>query len=132
MILTSKGRYAVIAVVDISNQPVSKPITLAMIAKKNNISISYLEQIFIKLKKSNIVKAIRGPGGGYVLGRNGSDINIADIMKAIDEPIKITNCQGKKNCSKDLNQCRTHHLWYGLEKKIYQYLESISVPDICR
>ena len=90
MILTSKGRYAVIAVVDISNQPINKPITLAMIAKKNNISISYLEQIFIKLKKSNIVKAIRGPGGGYVLGRNGSDINIADIMKAIDEPIKIT------------------------------------------
>lgn len=132
MILTTKGKYAVMAVADICLQQDNKPISLAVIAERNNLSLSYLEQIFCSLKKQKIVKSIKGPGGGYVLARDKNKINVADIIKAIGEPIKMTNCGGKKNCSKDSTECRMHHLWSGLEKKIYNYLDSINLVDLCR
>ncbi len=132
MILTAKGRYAVMAIVDLFQQKEGKPIKLSEIAERNNISASYLEQIFLNLKKRDIVKSVRGPGGGYVLGRPGKEINIADIIRAIGESVKITSCGGKKNCNKNLSQCQTHHLWQGLENNIYKYLQSISLQDVCR
>ncbi len=132
MILTTKGRYAVMAVVDISNRKDGKPVKLATIAEKNNLSLSYLEQIFFSLKKHGIVNSVRGPGGGYVLAKDHKDLNIADVIRAIGEQVKITNCGGKKNCSASSSECITHHLWQGLEKKIYEYLGSISLFDVCR
>lgn len=132
MILTTKARYAVVAVADMCKQEENRPVSLALLAKRNDLSQSYLEQIFVSLKHDNIVRAIRGPGGGYVLARAKSEINVADILRAIGEPIKITNCGGKKNCSKTAQQCETHHLWWGLEQKIYSYLNSVSLVDLCR
>lgn len=120
------------AIADICSQSNNKPVSLANIASRNNLSLSYLEQIFGALKKEKIVKSVKGPGGGYILARNKEDINIADIIKAIGEPIKMTNCGGKKNCAKDATECKMHHLWFGLEKKIYNYLNSINLVDLCR
>ena len=132
MILTTRARYAVMAVADMCRQDTLKPMSLSLIAQRNELSLSYLEQIFYCLKRGHIVKAVRGPGGGYMLARSKSDIKIADILQAIEEPIKITNCGGKKNCTKTATQCETHHLWWGLESKIYDYLNSISLVDLCR
>ena len=130
MILTTKGKYAVLAMIDMCINHEQKPVSLASIAKRNNLSISYLEQIFFLLKKNNIVRSIKGPGGGYVFAKNIEEIKISEIIKATGEQIKITNCQGKKNCAKDNHQCRAHHLWSGLESKIYQYLNSINLSQL--
>lgn len=130
MILTTKGKYAVLAMIDMCINHSQKPVSLASIAKRNNLSISYLEQIFFLLKKNNIVRSIKGPGGGYIFAKNIEEIKISEIIKATGEQIKITNCQGKKNCSKDNHQCRAHHLWSGLESKIYQYLNSINLSQL--
>lgn len=130
MILTTKGKYAVLAMIDMCLHHDNKPINLASIAKRNNLSISYLEQIFYLLKKNNLVNSIKGPGGGYIFAKNKEDIKIAEIIKATGDDIKITNCQGKKNCTKDNHQCKAHHLWSGLENKIYQYLNSINIAQL--
>lgn len=131
MILTTKARYAVMAVIEIASQPENKPVTLMHISKNQNISLSYLEQIFVHLKKYQIVNSHRGPGGGYVLAKSKSDINIADIIKAIEEPIKMTRCSIElKGCMVNKTKCKTHHLWQGLENKIYDYLNSISIDKI--
>ena len=133
MILTTKARYAVMAVIEISSQKTDKPLSLNEIAKSQNISLSYLEQIFTHLKKNGIVKSIKGPGGGYILSKDKSEINISDIIKAIEEPIKMTRCSlEKQGCIATNNKpkCKTHHLWHGLENRIYDYLNSISLDKL--
>ncbi|MBL6664694.1 MAG: Rrf2 family transcriptional regulator [Rickettsiales bacterium] len=138
MILTTKARYAVMAIIEIADNDSennAKPTALSEISKSQNISLSYLEQIFSLLKKAKIVKSIKGPGGGYVLEKKHNDITIAQIIKAIGEPIKMTNCSNKKsNCTniKKNSKCKTHHLWQGLEKNIFDYLNSISLEDVCQ
>lgn len=136
MILTTKARYAVMAIIEIADNYCENniPISLSVISKNQKISLSYLEQIFSLLKKSNIVKSIKGPGGGYVLAQQANEITIAKIIKAIGEPIKMTNCSNKQNCITTIknSKCKTHHLWQGLENNIYNYLNSISLNDICK
>ncbi len=133
MILTTKGRYAVTAVIEIANSNAKNPISLLTISQRQNISLSYLEQIFSRLKKTGIVKSIKGPGGGYILARNRGEITIAEIIKAIGEPIKITRCGNvEKSCIASNSKCQTHKLWHGLENKIYEYLSSISLEETCK
>ncbi len=107
-----------------------KPVALSAIAARQNISLSFLEQIFAALKKAKIVKSIRGAGGGYLLARRPQDINIADIILAIDEPIKMTRCSNKDGCVAKKTKCKTHDLWQGLEQNIHNYLSSISIANI--
>ncbi len=133
MILTTKARYAVMAVLEIwhSHQQNNKAINLNQIAIAQNISLSYLEQIFSALKKSGIVIAVKGPGGGYILAKTPQEITIANIIKAIGEPIKMTRCQAKSTgCIQSNSKCKTHHLWQGLENQIYSYLESITIQSL--
>ena len=133
MILTSKARYAVTAIIELASSKDRQPLALSLIAKKQNISLFYLEQIFSKLKKSALVEAIKGPGGGYILVKNPSEISIATIIKAIGEPIKMTRCNSNSKACHSLTsktKCKTHHLWQGLENKIYEYLDSITLQDL--
>ena len=133
MILTSKARYAVTAIIELASRKDKQPLALSLIAKNQNISLFYLEQIFSKLKKSSLVEAIKGPGGGYVLVKNPNEISIATIIKAIGEPIKMTRCTSKSKACNSLSsktKCKTHHLWQGLENKIYEYLDSITLQDL--
>jgi Rrf2 family iron-sulfur cluster assembly transcriptional regulator len=133
MILTSKARYAVTAIIELASSKDNKPLALSLIAKKQNISLFYLEQIFSKLKKSALVEAIKGPGGGYILLKNPSEISIATIIKAIGEPVKMTHCNSSSKACNSLTsktKCKTHNLWQGLENIIYQYLDSITLKDI--
>lgn len=126
---------AIIEIADNCHKDQLSPTSLSEIAKSQNISLSYLEQIFSLLKKAKIVKSIKGPGGGYILGNNHGEITIAQIIKAIGEPIKMTNCNtGQKSCisTEKTTKCKTHHLWQGLEKNIFNYLNSITLEDICR
>lgn len=132
MILTTRARYATVAIVDMFESGCEKPISLSVISKRQNISLSFLEQIFATLRKAGIVRSIKGSGGGYVLARKPQELNIADIITAIDEPIKMTRCGGKTGCTAKKTRCRTHHLWDGLEKSIYNYLKSISLNDVCK
>lgn len=133
MILTTKGRYAVMAVIEIANSKTNAPISLLNISKRQEISLSYLEQIFAHLKKHGVVKSIKGPGGGYLLGKKAKEISVADIIKAIGEPIKMTRCNNvKKSCVSNSAKCKTHNLWHGLEKNIYHYFNSISLENICK
>ena len=134
MILTTKGRYAAMAVIEIADEKSGNPVSLLTISQRQNISLSYLEQIFSKLKKAGIVKSIKGPGGGYFLGKNREEITVAQVIKAIGEPIKMTRCtKVQKNCvGGSTTKCKTHHLWHGLENKIYEYLNSISLQDVCK
>jgi len=133
MILTTKVRYAVMAVIDIADSDSGLPVSLVSISERQKISLSYLEQIFSRLKKSGIVESVKGPGGGYVLGKDYKKITIDKIIKAMGEPIKMTRCNNvKKGCISSNTKCKTHHLWNGLENKIYEYLNSISLSDICK
>lgn len=131
MILTTKGRYAVMAMIDMAECKGARPISLSEISKRQNISLSYLEQIFSRLKKFGIVRSIKGPGGGYILGSNDTEITIAQIISATGEQIKMTRCSKNSGCSSKKTRCKTHHLWYGLEQNIYAYLNSISLSDVC-
>lgn len=130
MILTTKARYAVMAVIEISEEKNSQPISLQTISEKQKISLSYLEQIFACLKKDGIVASVKGPGGGYVLGKKREEITVADIIKAIGEHVKMTRCSTKEGCVKVSSKCKTHHLWRGLENKIYEYLESVPLSSL--
>ena len=114
MRLTTKGRYAVTAMLDLAFHSQIKPVTLTDIAARQTISLSYLEQLFSRLRRANMVKGFRGPGGGYTLGGKASDINIADIIAAVDEPLDATKCGGDANCQKE-QACLTHDLMDGLE-----------------
>ena len=121
------------AIIELYSTQNNQPVSLSSIAKNQNISLFYLEQIFAKLKKSALVESIKGPGGGYILRKNQDEISIATIIKAIGEPIKMTRCSSSsKACDslKSKTKCKTHHLWQGLEDKIYEYLDSISLRDL--
>jgi Rrf2 family iron-sulfur cluster assembly transcriptional regulator len=133
MILTTKARYAVMAVIEIASSDTKQPISLLIISQRQKISLSYLEQIFARLKKAGIVESVKGPGGGYVLAQDAKKITIDAVIKAIGENIKMTRCGNvKKGCVTLNSKCKTHHLWNGLEKKIYEYLSSISLVDACK
>jgi len=106
-----------------------KPVTLTDIAARQTISLSYLEQLFARLRRAGMVKGVRGPGGGYKLCRKTSDINIADIIAAVNEPLDSTKCGGEANCQKD-QACLTHDLWMGLSEQIRDYLKGISLADL--
>lgn len=133
MILGTKARYAVMAMVELAGRGTERPVSLADLAKTQEITIPYLEQIFRKLKSGNIVKSARGPGGGYLLSRSASEIYISQIVVAVDESLKITRCDSatKIGCMGDGSRCITHDLWDGLAKHIYDYLSAISLADIC-
>ncbi|MFM8332693.1 MAG: Fe-S cluster assembly transcriptional regulator IscR [Candidatus Methylumidiphilus sp.] len=129
MRLTTKGRYAVTAMLDLAYHGEKKPVTLTDIAKRQNISLSYLEQLFSRLRRAGMVEGVRGPGGGYQLSRDTSQINIADIITAVDETIDSTRCGGKANCQ-NAHPCLTHDLWMGLSEQIRLYLSTISLHDL--
>lgn len=129
MRLTTKGRFAVMAMVDLAMRGGRGPVTLATISERQQISLSYLEQLFGKLRRNNIVKSVRGPGGGYNLARPGNNISVADIVMAVDEPLDATKCGGQHNCQSG-HQCITHDLWTGLNEKIFNYLEGVSLQQL--
>ena len=129
MRLTTKGRYAVTAMLDLAFHSQIRPVTLTDIAARQIISLSYLEQLFSRLRRAGMVKGVRGPGGGYKLCRKTTDINIAEIIAAVDEPLDSTKCGGEANCQKD-QACLTHNLWMGLSEQIRNYLEGISLADL--
>jgi len=133
MRLTTKGRFAVTAMIDLAMRQAEGPVTLAGISKRQKISLSYLEQLFGKLRRDRIVESTRGPGGGYSLCRDGSTITVADIITAVDEPIDATQCGGKGNChgqDEHNMQCMTHDLWSNLNKKMVDYLQSVTLTDL--
>ena len=129
MRLTTKGRFAVTAMVDLAMRGEPGPVTLASISERQKISLSYLEQLFGKLRRHNIVESVRGPGGGYFLARSSALISIADIIVAVDEPLDATKCGGMANCHDD-KQCVTHNLWSGLNESIYAYLVAVSLKQV--
>jgi Rrf2 family iron-sulfur cluster assembly transcriptional regulator len=133
MILSTKGRYAVMALVDIASFGKNKPVKLFSISERQGLDQGYLEQIFAKLKKTGLVKSVRGPGGGYILGRHSSEISISDIMFSVEENIIMTRCakNSGEGCLKDKARCRTHHLWEDLGDHIYRFLRDISIEDVC-
>jgi Rrf2 family transcriptional regulator, iron-sulfur cluster assembly transcription factor len=129
MRLTSKGRYAVTAMLDLAFHSQSKPVTLIDIAARQTISLSYLEQLFARLRRANLVKGVRGPGGGYSLCSEPSEITIAEIVAAVGERIDSTKCGGEANCQKH-HACLTHDLWMDLGEHIRVYLEKITLADL--
>ncbi len=129
MRLTTKGRYAVTAMLDLAFHSQNKPVTLTDIATRQTISLSYLEQLFARLRKAGMVTGVRGPGGGYKLSREAIEINIADIIAAVDEPVDSTKCGGKGDCQEG-QSCLTHDLWMGLSDQIRTYLSGISLGEI--
>lgn len=130
MLLTTKGRYAVTSIIDLAQKNQIKPSSIADIATRQNISINYLEQIFNKLKKAQIVRSVRGPGGGYILNNAPDNICVADIIKAVEEPIKFTKCSSDTRCNNHNTKCQTHNLWKGLETHVIEYLSNITIADI--
>ena len=129
MRLTTKGRYAVTAMLDLSINASKGPVTLSDISKRQDISLSYLEQLFSKLRKQDLVSSVRGPGGGYLLGRKDSDIDIAQIIDAVSESLDTTKCQGKGDCQGG-ETCLTHYLWEDLSAQIHKFLSNISLADL--
>lgn len=129
MRLTTKGRYAVTAMLDLAFHSQTRPVTLTDIATRQTISLSYLEQLFARLRKAGMVKGVRGPGGGYTLSKSAKDINIAEIIEAVDEPVDSTKCGGKGNCQNE-QPCLTHDLWMGLSEQIRNYLKEISLGQL--
>ncbi len=137
MNLTTKGRYAVMAMVDLALHSGGGPVTLAEISSRQDIAISYLEQIFMRLRKGGLVTSVRGPGGGYVIANDSLEVKIAEIIIAADESIEMTRCGNKKKsahgggCMHSGTKCLTHNLWEGLSQQIFGYLNSITLADIC-
>ena len=129
MRLTTKGRFAVTAMIDLALFVGDRPVTLASISERQNISLSYLEQLFAKLRRHKIVESVRGPGGGYCLARNALEISVADVILAVDEPLDATQCGGRENCKSD-HRCMTHDLWATLNRKMLDYLASVSLSDL--
>ena len=129
MRLTTKGRFAVTAMIDLALRSGEGPVTLAGISERQKISVSYLEQLVGKLRRCSLVDSVRGPGGGYCLARPGTQITVADIVRAVDETLDATQCGGKENC-KDEERCMTHELWTTLNTKMYDYLTSVTLSDL--
>ncbi len=132
MKLSAKGRYAVIALADLASIKGSRPVTLAEIATRQEISLSYLEQLFAKLRRGGVVRGVRGPGGGYSLARAADQTSIADIVMAVDENIQATACkpESAKNCKGKTGKCLAHDLWAELGHHIYLFLNSITLDDV--
>ena len=129
MRLTTKGRFAVTAMVDLAMSQGKHPVTLAAISERQKISLSYLEQLFGKLRRKELVSSVRGPGGGYRLTRPTQDLSVGEIILAVDEPIDATQCGGKENC-RDEQKCITHDLWTELNRHIFEYLNSVTLRDL--
>jgi len=127
--LTTKGRYAVTAMLDLAFHSRTKPVTLTEIATRQTISLSYLEQLFSRLRRADMVVGVRGPGGGYRLSRGPEEISIAEIILAVDEQVDLTNCESRANCQND-QPCLTHDLWMGLSHTVRSYLDGITVAQL--
>ena len=130
MRLTTKGRFAVTAMIDLALRQQSGPVTLAAISQRQQISLSYLEQLFGKLRRHQLVESTRGPGGGYTLGRKADDITVADIILSVDEPLDATHCGGKENCQGGDGRCMTHDLWAALNARMVEFLDSVSLQKL--
>lgn len=132
MKLTTKGRYAVMAMTDLARHSQGSPVSLADIASRQEISLSYLEQLFSRLRKNDLVKSVRGPGGGYLLAHDPDATRISDIILAVDEPLKATRCHAgsPQGCMSDSSRCLTHDLWDALSDQIHLFLASVSLGDV--
>jgi Rrf2 family transcriptional regulator, iron-sulfur cluster assembly transcription factor len=133
MRLSTKGRYAVMAMVDLAKHSAGEPVSLAEIAERQEISLSYLEQLFAKLRKGGLVRSVRGPGGGYLLAFAASETRISDVILAVDEPIRATRCTpgAPTGCRGNKSRCLTHDLWEELGNQIHLYLSAVSLADVC-
>ncbi len=129
MRLTTKGRFAVTAMIDLAMQQEAGPVTLAGISQRQKISLSYLEQLFAKLRRHNLVDSTRGPGGGYQISRRLREVSVADVILAVDEPLDATQCGGKENCH-DEGPCMTHDLWARLNDQMLQFLSSVNLQAL--
>src|SRR6266446_6574003 len=130
--LSTKGRYAVMAMVDLARHAQAKPVSLSDIATRQEISLSYLEQLFARLRRAGLVKSVRGPGGGYRLARGSAETRVSEIILAVDEPIKATRCteMGTAGCRADRSKCLTHDLWEELGNQIHAFLDSVTLLDV--
>src|ERR1700675_2863918 len=131
MRLTTKGRFAVTAMIDVAMHATDAPVTLAGVSERQKISLSYLEQLFGKLRRHVVVTSVRGPGGGYRLARPAGAVSVADVILAVDEPIDATKCGGKENCLDD-RRCMTHELWANLNTHIFAFLSSVTLEQLVR
>ena len=136
MKISTRGHYAVQALVDMASQPNNDPTSLSVIAERQDLSQNYLEQLFVKLRKGNLVKSVRGPGGGYLLAKDSSHISIGEVFSAVDESLVITDCaenhtEGSPACAK-LNDCRTQTLWAKLMNHYNDLLYSITIEDVVK
>ena len=129
MRLTTKGRFAVTAMLDLAMHETDKPVTLAGISERQAISLSYLEQLFSRLRRNGLVKSVRGPGGGYRLAKKQTEISVSEIISAVDELIDATQCGGQENCREE-RRCMTHDLWSSLNDKILEYLSGVSLAHL--
>lgn len=129
MRLTTKGRFAVTAMIDLGLRQHNGPVTLAAISQRQDISLSYLEQLFGKLRRHALVASTRGPGGGYTMGRPMAEVSVADVIYAVDEPLDATQCGGKENCDND-QRCMTHDLWSNLNRVMVDYLDSVTLQQL--
>lgn len=133
MRLTTRGRFAVTAMIDVARNQDAGPVTLAGISERQDISLAYLEQLFSQLRRNHLVKSVRGPGGGYVLARDTADVSVADIVFAVNEPLDTTRCGGRGDCIKGATgnvECITHNLWANLNERIVDYLSSVSLHEL--
>ena len=131
MRLTTKGRFAVTAMIDVALHGTKGPVTLAAVSGRQGISLSYLEQLFGKLRRHGLVESVRGPGGGYHLGKPLDAVSVADIILAVDEPIDATQCGGRENCH-DEGRCMTHELWSSLNDHIFTFLRAVTLEQLVR
>lgn len=129
MQLTTKGRYAVTAMLDLASNNTGKPVTLDIISQRQNISLSYLEQLFSKLRKASLVKSVRGPGGGYLLRPSAQDVTLTQIIEAVDENIDLRRCHGLKNCLRG-RECVSHHLWCEVSSQIRNFLSEKNLQQV--
>jgi Rrf2 family iron-sulfur cluster assembly transcriptional regulator len=129
MQLTTKGRYAVTAMLDLATNKSGKPTTLEIISERQNISLSYLEQLFSKLRKASLVKSVRGPGGGYLLDAAAENINLTQIIEAVDENIDLRRCKGMSDCNNG-RECMSHKLWCEVSDQIRSFLESKTLQEV--
>ncbi len=134
MKLTTKGRYSVMAMADLAANQIGKPVSLTDISLRQNISLSYLEQLFSKLKNQKLVKSVRGPTGGYILEKNPKEIRISNIISAVDEQVKTLNCkrESKRGCHGKTVKCITHNLWDDLERHINDFFDKVSLNDLVK
>ncbi len=129
MRLTTKGRFAVTAMIDLAMRGEAGPVALASVSERQKISLSYLEQLFGKLRRYKLVDSVRGPGGGYCIARPLNMVTVADIIRAVDEQLDATQCGGRENCH-DEHRCMTHDLWSTLNSKMYEYLSSVTLAEL--